>query len=65
LAPDGAEPTACAAVALAKACQVADYPALLQQFGQARQSVAEVWNAIFDETLTLAETTANQMEPKQ
>lgn len=65
LAPDALEPPACAADALASACRVESYDALLREFGQARQSVAQVWNAIFDETLILTQMTANQMEQEQ
>lgn len=46
LAPGGHEPPSCGAQALARACGLADYAALLQAFGKARQSVARLWQAI-------------------
>jgi glutamate-ammonia-ligase adenylyltransferase len=54
LAPGGTEPPASAASALARACRVENYDALLQKFSEARQIVAQQWNAIFGETLCLA-----------
>jgi glutamate-ammonia-ligase adenylyltransferase len=55
LAPDSAEPPASARAALARTCGADDYPALLRAFAEARRCIAGVWNAIFDETLTLAD----------
>lgn len=46
LAPGGKEPPVYGARALARACGFADYDALLQAFGEARQSVARAWAAI-------------------
>lgn len=46
LAPDGKEPPACGAQAMARACGMADYDALLRKFAKARQSVGGVWKAI-------------------
>ncbi|MGY6550498.1 MAG: bifunctional [glutamate--ammonia ligase]-adenylyl-L-tyrosine phosphorylase/[glutamate--ammonia-ligase] adenylyltransferase [Erythrobacter sp.] len=46
LAPGGNEPPPCGAKALARACGVADYDALLQEFAKARHKVARVWQAI-------------------
>ncbi|MEM8726089.1 MAG: glutamine-synthetase adenylyltransferase, partial [Pseudomonadota bacterium] len=46
LAPGGTEPPACAAQALAKACGLCSYNALLQAVTEARQSVVEGWEAI-------------------
>jgi [glutamine synthetase] adenylyltransferase / [glutamine synthetase]-adenylyl-L-tyrosine phosphorylase len=46
LAPGGKEPPGYGARALARACGSADYDALLQAFGKARQSVACAWAAI-------------------
>jgi glutamate-ammonia-ligase adenylyltransferase len=57
LAPDGAEPPACAADALARSCRVESYDTLLQKFAEARQCVAQVWNAIFDQALDLTDPT--------
>ncbi len=46
LAPEGKEPPASGAKAMARACGAADYDALLRDFAEARQSVAGVWKAI-------------------
>lgn len=46
LAPGGNEPPACGAKALAQTCGFDTYDALLQAFGQARRSIAGVWQAI-------------------
>jgi glutamate-ammonia-ligase adenylyltransferase len=46
LAPDGREPPPSGARALARACGHATYPALLDAFSAARQSVAEAWKQI-------------------
>lgn len=56
LAPDNNAPSLSAAHALARACGAANYDALLREFASARQVVAKVWNAIFDETLSLTDT---------
>ncbi|KPF63829.1 bifunctional [glutamate--ammonia ligase]-adenylyl-L-tyrosine phosphorylase/[glutamate--ammonia-ligase] adenylyltransferase [Porphyrobacter sp. AAP60] len=46
LAPDGREPPASGARALARACGCASYDALLEAFDAARQKVAGVWKQI-------------------
>ena len=46
LAPDGREPPPSGARALARACGFDSYDALLDAFGAARQSVAQVWKQI-------------------
>jgi [glutamine synthetase] adenylyltransferase / [glutamine synthetase]-adenylyl-L-tyrosine phosphorylase len=46
LAPGGKEPPAYGAEALARACGFETYDALLQAFGEARQSIARVWQTI-------------------
>ncbi|TRD11242.1 bifunctional [glutamate--ammonia ligase]-adenylyl-L-tyrosine phosphorylase/[glutamate--ammonia-ligase] adenylyltransferase [Erythrobacter insulae] len=53
LAPDSAAPPASAAQALARACGVDSYDALLRELDEARHDVAKMWNAIFGETLSL------------
>ncbi|MFN4038644.1 MAG: bifunctional [glutamate--ammonia ligase]-adenylyl-L-tyrosine phosphorylase/[glutamate--ammonia-ligase] adenylyltransferase [Erythrobacter sp.] len=55
LAPGGKEPPACGAQAMAGACGMADYDALLRAFHEARQRVAGVWQAILG-TAILDET---------
>ncbi|MCK0129623.1 bifunctional [glutamate--ammonia ligase]-adenylyl-L-tyrosine phosphorylase/[glutamate--ammonia-ligase] adenylyltransferase [Erythrobacter sp. F6033] len=62
LAPDTMEPPASAARALARACGEKDFVALLEALEQARQEVAEVWNAIFGEALSLEDTSHDGME---
>jgi len=47
LAPGGVEPPACAADALARACQVEDYDSLLKRFTDARGRVCALWNQTF------------------
>ncbi|MEO0419338.1 MAG: bifunctional [glutamate--ammonia ligase]-adenylyl-L-tyrosine phosphorylase/[glutamate--ammonia-ligase] adenylyltransferase [Pseudomonadota bacterium] len=47
LAPGGVEPPACAADALARACQVEDYDTLLKRFTDARGRVCALWNQTF------------------
>jgi len=47
LAPSGSEPPLCAAEALAGACQVKDYDALLRDFAKARGRVCALWNQTF------------------
>jgi glutamate-ammonia-ligase adenylyltransferase len=54
LAPEGAAPHDTACAALARACQQADYPALLQALSSARKLVAGVWADLFDEKLEIA-----------
>jgi glutamate-ammonia-ligase adenylyltransferase len=49
--PDCAEPPAAAQAALARACEQADYAALLHALGEARQGVAQCWAELFGETL--------------
>ena len=46
LAPGGKEPPGCGAKALARACGLPDYDALLRELADARQRVAGVWQAI-------------------
>lgn len=55
LAPDLSEPPAAAASALAKACGCDGYGELLERLAIARQSVAAVWEDIFDERLEFEE----------
>lgn len=50
-APDGQEPPPAARIALAEACGVTDYAALLQLIAAARHAVAGQWTATFGETL--------------
>ncbi|WP_347302284.1 glutamine-synthetase adenylyltransferase [Croceibacterium sp. TMG7-5b_MA50] len=45
-APDGGEPAEVARPALAAACGLADYPALLQASAQARAAVAQAWHDV-------------------
>lgn len=47
LAPGGIQPPACAAKALAKACQASDYAELLRNCAAARARVRTVWNQTF------------------
>ncbi|WP_305097774.1 glutamine-synthetase adenylyltransferase [Croceibacterium aestuarii] len=51
LAPDAQQPPKAAARALACACRVDDYHALLQSLREARQNVATTWAETFGETL--------------
>ncbi len=51
LAPGGQEPPPSGARAMAQACGAETYDALLQAFGDARQSVARVWQAILGTTI--------------
>lgn len=46
LAPGGKEPPVCGAKALAQACGAPSYDALLQALGQARQTIASIWQAV-------------------
>ncbi|MDJ0978335.1 MAG: bifunctional [glutamate--ammonia ligase]-adenylyl-L-tyrosine phosphorylase/[glutamate--ammonia-ligase] adenylyltransferase [Erythrobacter sp.] len=59
LAPDGLEPPACAARALARACRAESYEALLADFAAARARVCAVWNQTFDADIsdTVPQTT--------
>jgi glutamate-ammonia-ligase adenylyltransferase len=54
LAPDGVEPPAAAQAALARACELPDYAALLHALGEARQGVAQCWAELFGENLEIA-----------
>ena len=53
LAPDGSQPPQIACEALARACRVSDYEALLQSLAEARHEVALAWSDIFGETLEI------------
>ena len=50
-APDQQRPHPAAAAALARSCRVDDYDALLQAFGQARQTMRREWQRVFGEKL--------------
>lgn len=51
LAPDLDQPPKAAAQALAGSCHCTDFEELLDKFSAARQEVAHVWRAVFDEEL--------------
>ncbi len=51
LAPDATQPPPAACAALAKACGVDDYAALVQALGEARRHIAGAWKDIFEESL--------------
>jgi len=51
LAPGANEPSPLAALALAQACRQDDYASLLRALGQARQRVAETWDAILGQDI--------------
>ncbi len=53
LAPESQQPWPAACEALAKACGVETYPALLQEIGKARRDVAAAWATIFGEELEI------------
>ena len=53
LAPDCNEPPPAACAALACACRVDDYSALLAEFAQARHAVAGAWQEAFGEELEM------------
>jgi glutamate-ammonia-ligase adenylyltransferase len=53
-APDGGEPPPAAQAALARACEQADYAALLRALAEARQGVAQCWAELFGENLEIA-----------
>jgi glutamate-ammonia-ligase adenylyltransferase len=53
-APDCAEPPPPAQAALARACELPDYPALLHALTEARHGVAQFWAELFGETLEIA-----------
>ncbi len=53
LAPDAAHPGAAAQAALAKACDMTDYDALLRALATARHGVAATWAEVFGETLEI------------
>ncbi len=53
LAPESQQPWPAACAALAKACGVETYPALLQEIATARREVAAAWATIFGEELEI------------
>src|SRR5690606_247464 len=53
LAPDGQHPHTTAQAALARACRLPDYAALLHALAEARHGVAVAWAEIFDEDLEI------------
>lgn len=68
LAPTGAEPSACAARTLAKACRVENYAALVSHFLAARARVCALWNQTFgadiSDASTWADTFSSETEQK-
>ena len=60
LAPDAGEPPPGGARALARACNCANYAALLQAFGAARRRVAAVWKQILGTDILEHEQEANR-----
>jgi len=64
LAPGGMEPPVCAASALAKACRVDDYPALLEECAAARARVRKVWNQTFGADISDTAVPDTNTEPE-
>jgi glutamate-ammonia-ligase adenylyltransferase len=60
LAPDGREPPPGGARALARACGYESYADLLQAFGTARQTVADVWKQILGTDIQTSEQETTQ-----
>jgi glutamate-ammonia-ligase adenylyltransferase len=62
LAPTGNAPPACAAGALARACRVDTYEALLADFAAARQRVCAAWNQTFGTDISDTSSTPTPAE---
>ena len=62
LAPGSMDPPACAASALARACRVQSYDALLKDFAEARGRVCALWNQTFGADITEASPKRSKTE---